>query len=59
MSTDQLRAFGRVPFSYNEVHSAAGAPHGAQPRVSLPERDGPPADAGAGAPADRRPYNCT
>jgi hypothetical protein len=40
---DQLRAFGRIPFSYKEMESVSGALHGAQLRVALHEREQTPA----------------
>jgi hypothetical protein len=42
---DQLRTFGSVPFSYNEMESVTGALHGARLRVALRERGEPGAQA--------------
>jgi len=51
---DQLRTFGSVPFSYNEIESVTGALHGARLRVALRERGeaGPHAVAPQAGPID-------
>ena len=52
---DQLRAFGRIPFSYKEMESVTGALQGAQLRVALHEREETRGEARAGAPGAPRP----
>jgi hypothetical protein len=44
----QLRAFGRVPFSYKELESTTGELRGAQLRVALHEREETPGKKPAG-----------